>query len=175
MWVTSSCYDVNIIACCFHFQLKGAWLTVDGWLWNDYNAYFCMIANSPESIPWMAVDLRDVTEIDYVTVLKPYNPCGNSYSIQKIWLIHAWCYLTYCGLVTPMATWYWVKLAQVWPDAWRHQAITWINVDLLWIRFCDIHIMAISQEITKPQITKIHLRITCLEFYSNLQGDNELT
>ena len=38
----------------------------------------------------------------------------------------------------------------------------------------DIHIGAISQEMPQPSITKIILRITYLEFYSNFPGVNEL-
>ena len=38
----------------------------------------------------------------------------------------------------------------------------------------DIHIRAISQEIPQLSITKICLKITYLEFYSNLPGASEL-
>ena len=43
--------------------------------------------------------------------------------------------------------------------AWRHQAITWTNVDLSSIRFSDIHLQAISQEIPQSSITNINLKI----------------
>ena len=38
----------------------------------------------------------------------------------------------------------------------------------------DIHIRAISQEMPQPSITKICFKITCLKFYSNFPGANEL-
>ena len=61
-----------------------------------------------------------------------------------------------------------------WLVAWRHQAITWTNVDLSSVRSCGIHVRTISQEIPQPSITKISLKITSLEFISNLLGANEL-
>ena len=51
-------------------------------------------------------------------------------------------------------------LAQVMAFAWRHQAITWTNVDWSSAKSSDIHIRAISQEMPQPSITKIHLKIT---------------
>ena len=38
----------------------------------------------------------------------------------------------------------------------------------------DIHIRAILQEMPQPSVTKICLKITYLNFYSNFQGANEL-
>ena len=38
----------------------------------------------------------------------------------------------------------------------------------------DIHLMAISQEIIQPSITKFSLKITWMKLYSNLPGANEL-
>ena len=43
------------------------------------------------------------------------------------------------------------------------------------MKFSDIHIRAISQEMPQPSITKICLKITCLKYHSNFQGVNELT
>ena len=49
------------------------------------------------------------------------------------------------GLVTPFGD---IDLGQHWLrwwlDAWRHQAITWNNVDLSSVRSCGIHLRAIS-------------------------------
>ena len=42
------------------------------------------------------------------------------------------------------------------------------------MKYSDIHIRAISQEMPQPSITKIHLKITYLKFYSNFPGANEL-
>ena len=55
-------------------------------------------------------------------------------------------------------------LAQVMVGAWRHQAITWTNVDLPSVRSNENHLRAISQEISQSSITKISLKITCLNF-----------
>ena len=61
-----------------------------------------------------------------------------------------------------------------WLVAWRHQAITWTNVDWSSVKSSDIHIRAISKEMTQPSITKICLKITCLKCHSNFPGVNEL-
>ena len=37
----------------------------------------------------------------------------------------------------------------------------------------DIHIRAVSQEMSQPSITKIRFKITCLKFHSNFPGANE--
>ena len=66
-------------------------------------------------------------------------------------------------------------LAQVMGCCWRHPAITWTNVDLSSVKFSDIHIRAISQEMPRPSITKICLKITCLKLHSNFPGTKELT
>ena len=58
--------------------------------------------------------------------------------------------------------------------AWRHQAITWTNVDLLSVRSSGIHLKAISQEIPQPPFTKVSLKITYLKLSWNLPGANEL-
>ena len=64
-----------------------------------------------------------------------------------------------------------------WLVAWRHQAITWTNVDLPLVRSCGVHVRTISQEIRilQPSITKISLKITSLKFLFNLLGASELS
>ena len=57
---------------------------------------------------------------------------------------------------------------------WRHQAITWTNVDWSSVKSSDIHIRAISQEMPQPSITKICLKIAFLKFHLNFPGANEL-
>ena len=42
------------------------------------------------------------------------------------------------------------------------------------MKFNDIHITAISQEVSQPSITKIRLTITFLKFHFNFPGANEL-
>ena len=39
--------------------------------------------------------------------------------------------------------------AQVMVATWRHQAITWTNVEFLLVRYCGIHLRAISQIVPK--------------------------
>ena len=62
--------------------------------------------------------------------------------------------LTHCGLVTPYGNrdlgqhWLWY-----WLIAWRHQAITWTNVDLS-SSSKDIHLEEISWEMSQPSIAK---------------------
>ena len=59
--------------------------------------------------------------------------------------------------------------------AWRHQAITWTNVDWSSVTSSDIHIRIISQEMPQPSITNICLKITGLKLHSNFLGASELT
>ena len=59
--------------------------------------------------------------------------------------------------------------------AWRHQAITWTNVDLSSVRSSSIHLRAILQEIPQLPVTEISLKITYLKYCSNFPGANELT
>ena len=64
--------------------------------------------------------------------------------------------LTQCGLVTPYGD---RDVGQLWLRqwlvAWRHQAITWTNVDWSSVKSSDIHIRTISQEMSQPSIIKI--------------------
>ena len=50
-----------------------------------------------------------------------------------------------------------------WLVAWRHQAITWTNVDLSSVRSSGVHLSAILQEMPQPSVTEISLIITCDE------------
>ena len=61
-----------------------------------------------------------------------------------------------------------------WLAAWRHQAITWTNVDLSSAMSCGFHVRAIQQEMPQSSIPKICLKITCLKFHSNFPWTNEL-
>ena len=84
--------------------------------------------------------------------------------------------VTHCGLVTPYGSRYlgqhWFRQ---WLVAWRHQAITWTNVDLSSLKSSDVHLRAISLEISHPLVTKISLNIIFLRSYWNLPGANELS
>ena len=83
---------------------------------------------------------------------------------------------THCGPVMPYGDrdlgQHWLRW---WLVAWRHQAITWTNVDWSSVKSSDIHIRAISQEMPQSSITKICLKITNLKFHWNFPGANELT
>ena len=61
-----------------------------------------------------------------------------------------------------------------WLVAWQHQAITWTNADVSLLRSSNNYLKAISQEIPQPSISKIDLKITYLNFNSNLPGAKEL-
>ena len=80
------------------------------------------------------------------------------------WSLSLRVQLTHCGLVTPFGT---RDLGQHWFSqwlvAWRHQAITWTNVDLSSLRSHDVNLMAISLEISLPSVTKIGLKIIFLK------------
>ena len=82
-----------------------------------------------------------------------------------------WLNLTHCGLMTAYGGrdlgQHWFRQ---WLVAWRHQTITWTNVDLSSLRSSDVYLRAIS----KPPVNKISLKIIFLRFYWNLPGANEL-
>ena len=65
-------------------------------------------------------------------------------------------------------------LVHVITCAWWHQAITWTNVQLSYIRSNDIHLRATSQEILQPSVSKISLKIIYHCFHANLPGANHL-
>ena len=96
-------------------------------------------------------------------------PYGHKISESTLAQVMAWChqatshYLSQC----------WLRF--VIPNGiWRHQAITWTNVDLSSVRSSDIHLRASSQEIPQPSITEIIRKIKYLKFHSNFPGANEL-
>ena len=50
-----------------------------------------------------------------------------------------------------------------WLVAWQHQAITWTNIDLSLVKFCGIHLRAISHRVGKLLfcvMRKLYLKIT---------------
>ena len=57
---------------------------------------------------------------------------------------------------------------------WRHQAITWNNIDLPSTRFSGIHSMVMSTWMLKISINKLHLKFTHLKLQPHLPGNNEL-
>ena len=84
-------------------------------------------------------------------------------------------FLTHWGLVAPFSDidlgQHWLRL---WLVAWRHQAITWTNVDLSSVRSSGIHLMAVSWEIPQPPFTEVSLKMTYLKLNLNHPGANEL-
>ena len=106
-----------------------------------------------------------------------------SWTSKNIWICqalvlhsHACDLKTHCGLMMPYGDknlgQHWLRW---WLVAWRHQVITWTNVDWSSVKSSDIHIRAISHEMPQSSITKICLKITCLKFHSNFPGANELS
>ena len=61
-----------------------------------------------------------------------------------------------------------------WLVAWRHEVITWTNVDFSQVRSGDILPKKTSENVIKPSFTEIILRFTYPTFDSNLPGANEL-
>ena len=55
-------------------------------------------------------------------------------------------------------------LVQVMFCSWRHQAITWTNVDLSPVRSCGSHLRILSYEDLKIPISKARLKITFVTF-----------
>ena len=97
-----------------------------------------------------------------------------TYSAHNVCSI-SWC-LTHWGLVTPYGVedldQHWFRQ---WLVAWRHQAITWTNVDLSPVRSCGIHLRTLSWEDLQIPISKARLKSTFLKSDYNLPGANELT
>ena len=60
------------------------------------------------------------------------------------------------------------------PYAWRHQAITWTNVDLSLLRSLGIHLRALSLDNVKIPINKTRLKIAVLKWHLGPPGANEL-
>ena len=58
--------------------------------------------------------------------------------------------------------------------AWRHQAITWTNIDLVLLRFCCIHLRAIPLRVPELQFGIMILVIILLKWLSHFPGGNEL-
>ena len=70
-----------------------------------------------------------------------------------------------------------IDLGQHWLRfvAWRHQAITWTNVDFWLGRFSGIPLGAISHWVTKLLYYIMSLKIILLEILPHIPGANELT
>ena len=67
---------------------------------------------------------------------------------------------------------HWLRLGLI--ASW-HQSTIWTNVDLSTIRSIDIHLRAMLQEVPKPSITELSLKIASLKFNLNLPKDTALT
>ena len=72
-----------------------------------------------------------------------------------------------------------IDLGQHWlrellAAAWRHQAITWTNVDLSSVRSCCIHLRVISQEMLEISLLDMGLKNTHLILEPQPPGANDL-
>ena len=76
-----------------------------------------------------------------------------------------------------MVTEIWVNIGSgngLFNVAWRHQAITWTNVDLSSVRSCGIHLGAISEERLEISILDLTLKNTNLKLQPHHPRANEL-
>ena len=89
--------------------------------------------------------------------------------------VHLYIILNHDGLVTPFGD---IDLSQHWLVyrlvAYWHLVIIWPSVDSLSERFNGIHLRAISQDTHEPSITRFRMKLTDLNFHTNLPGANEL-
>ena len=83
--------------------------------------------------------------------------------------------LTHWDLVTPYGGrdlgQHWFRQ---WLVAWRHQAITWTNVDFSLVRFLVIHLRAVSQWVPKLLFCIMSLCITLWKLLPHLLRTDEL-
>ena len=67
-----------------------------------------------------------------------------------------------------------INLGQRLFVAWWHQAITWTNVNFSFVRFCGIHLRAISQWVSKLLFYIMSLNVILWTLITELSGANEL-
>ena len=101
--------------------------------------------------------------------------------LEVLWYYHYHYYhhvmfcLTHYGLMTPYGN---RELGQHWSRwwlvAWRHQVITWTNVDLSSARSLGIHLRALSEEIVKIPISKTTPNINFFNIISRFPRANDL-
>ena len=86
-----------------------------------------------------------------------------------------WNRLTYCGLVVPYYDWDLGQHCFRWWLVTRwYRAINWTSFDLPSVKSFDNHRRAIIQEIPKPSVDDINLKIASLKCHSYLSGCIEL-
>ena len=130
------------------------------WFWNHLE----WIGSGRCTLFKMAGTTSDVSQYYTVPVFRTdcTHACSTLFSDPPTHTIP----LTHCGLETPYGD---IDLGQHWLRqwlvAWRHQVITWTNVDLSSVRSSCIHLMAISQEIHQSSMNKINMKITHLKFH----------
>ena len=112
--------------------------------------------------------------LSWYPVLKSSH-CSSFEDQAPIEFIYRGPILTHCGLVAPYGNMelgqHWLRL---WLVAWRHQAITWTNVDLSSVMSLGIHLRALSLDNVKKPINKTRLKIAPLKWHPGLPGANEL-
>ena len=106
------------------------------------------IDSNPMFYTWKWVTQISSYQLSYKPVINYYSLhlhlgiLGNKYNENST--------LTHCGLVTPYGGrdlgQHWFRK---WLVAWRHQAITWIKVDLSSVRSSGIHLSAIISKVQR--------------------------
>ena len=93
--------------------------------------------------------------------------------------IYEWCtflgfWLTLCAKVTPYVD---IDLGKLWLskwlNAWRYQALVWINVDLSSKVFCNFHIKRISSELLMNRIPNLCSETTLSKLLPHITGASE--
>ena len=79
------------------------------------------------------------------------------------------CFRVIDSLWPSIAIW-WHRTWLTWLVAWRHQPITWTDVDLSSVRSSGSHLRAILQQIPQPSINRISMTITYLNFVQISHG-----
>ena len=125
---------------------------------------------------WLNIELIFHTIIVHIlnSRLQIYNAILPSRTVQMMPSCLMF-FLTHCGLMTPFGDRDQGQHSlRQWLVAWRHQAITWTDVDWSSVKSSDIHIRANPQEMPQPPISTIRLKFVYLKFHSNIPGANEL-
>ena len=59
-------------------------------------------------------------------------------------------------------------------DAWQHQIITLTNVDIWSVKFCGIHMLAVSDEMFHISMPEKAMKIVPKKIWPDLPGANEV-
>ena len=134
--------------------------------WLKYNG---LVPNRRQAITWNITWPYSLTHI-YGTRGRWVNTPLGRLPLRLSALIH-------CSLVKPYGDTHLSQyLCRCWLIAWRHQAITWTNVDFLLLSFFGIHAIKIPQRVHKlPICISIRgLKIILYKMLPHLSEANEL-